>query len=375
MRTACLIASISLAAACGGSNAATQGSGGGSELAAPQWFQNRPKSSSSLFFVGDSAGASDEGSARDLAIQKALSELTNYCGATVKSTFNSLDREANGKSEQVVSLQVDVAGDEITVREAVVRQTVVGKDSSGLFAGYALVEWPRVQYEAVLAAQRERGKHALALFLKAEAAANENDSVAAREAWKEAKTTLGPQKSQVPLDHPTYKNTGLLWDAIVALGERLEASSKEKRGVFAVAVECVREGKPTSCNASRAGTLRQALAKTGKKVASEAVPSTVASSILSSENPTLDRSVRNAGYVIAIRYTADLQAVDGPFTFVRYGARGVVFDTASNRIVNVQEISPEKEGHPSFEGAMEKGWTTAEKKLVKWIEEQVPQIK
>lgn len=325
--------------------------------------------------MGDAAGASDESMARDLAIQKALADLTTYCGASVKSEFKSLEREANGRSEQVVSLQVDVAGDEITLREAVVRQTVVGKDSSGLYGAYALVEWPRVQYEAVLASQRERGNRALAQYLDADSAMKENDTVRAKQLWKEAKTTLGPQKSQVPLEHPQYKNTGLLWDAIVSLGERLDNSAKEKKNVYAVTVTCMREGKPSNCNASRVGTLRQALGKAGKKVATDAVPAATAVSILDSDNPALDKSVRNTGYVVAVRYTADLQAIDGPFTFVRYGARLVVFDVAAERVVETQEISPEKEGHPNFEGAMEKGFNTAEKKLVKWIEEKVPGIK
>ncbi len=378
MRTASPIASISCAlfflSACGGSSQATKGSSDG-ELARPAWFDNRPKSPSSLFFVGDAAGASDESTARDLAIQKALADLTNYCGASVKSEFKSSEREENGRSEQVVSLQVDVAGDEITVREAVVRQTVVGKDTSGLYAAYALIEWPRVQYEAVLASQRERGKRALDQYLEAHSAMKENDTPRAKQLWKEAKTTLGPQKSQVPLDHAEYKNTGLLWDAIVVLGEKLDASAKEKKNVYAVTVACMRDGKAAGCNASRVGTLKQAVAKTGKKVATDAVSAQTASSILDAENPELDRSVRNTGYVVAVRYKADLQAIDGPFTFVRYSASIVVFDVAANRVVEVQEISPEKEGHPTFDGAMEKGFNNAEKKLVKWIEDKLPSIK
>src|SRR5262249_53924061 len=156
--------------------------------------------------------------------------------------------------------------------------------------------------------------------------------------------------------------TSLLWDAMKALSDKIEGLEKERKVVYAVAVECVREGKPTSCNPSRAGALRAALSKVGRKVSAEAVPASIAHNILSSENPNADKAVRSAGFVVAARYTADLQGVDGPFTFVRYGARVVVYDTSTNRIVSEQELSPDKEGHPKgFDSAMEKGFNNAEK--------------
>lgn len=345
-------------------------------LSTPSWFQTPPKNNQkSLFFVGDANGAPDEATARDLAVNKALAQLTVYCGATIKSDSRSLERETNGQLEQVVSMTVDVAGDELTVKEAVVRNSVAGKNADGRYDAYALLEWPREQYDAVLRAQRARATRALDLFLRAESAERDLDLPKAKTDLKEAKAILGPMKSQVPLEHASYKNTSLLFDAMTALDERLRSTERERKGVFAVAVECVREGKPTDCHSSRAGALRQALSRTGRKVAAESIPASVAHDILSSENPNTDKAVRSAGFVVAVRYTADLQAIDGPFTFIRYGARGVLYDTSTNRIISVEEVTPTKEGHPTFEGAMEKGFSAAEKALTKWIEEEIPNLK
>src|SRR5215470_15926919 len=144
--TPCSLLMCLLAAACGssssqgrgpdtspGGQSGTKSSAGRSGFPAPPWFQSPPKSNTHLYFVGDATQASDEGSARDAAKNKALAELTTYCGAQIKSEGQSVEREANGKYEQVVSLTVDVAGDELTVREAVIKQTVVGKGSEGTF--------------------------------------------------------------------------------------------------------------------------------------------------------------------------------------------------------------------------------------------------
>jgi hypothetical protein len=364
-------------AACASSSQSGKGSQASNRtgVAAPAWFEKPPKNPRSLFFVGDASGLSDEAAARDAARNKALSELTNYCGASIKSVGSTNQQEINGKLESVVSLSVDVAGDEITVREAVVKEIVSGKGSDGTFDAFVLLEWPRGQYDAVLAAQKQRASRALAVFLEADSAAKNLETLTAKTKIKEAKAILGPMKSQVPLDHPDYKNSALLWDAISALADRLDNADKERKGVFAVAVECIREGKPTSCNPARAGTLRTAVAKTGRKISTESIPAEVTRGILSSENPSTDKAVRSAGFVVAVRYTADLQGTDGPFTFVRAGARGVVYDTSTNRVVSVQEIPAEKEGHPSFDGAMEKGFNNAEKQLLHWIEEQIPKIK
>src|SRR5688572_23984649 len=158
------LASLLMIAACGGGTKAAKGP--------PEWFHNPPKGGGTLYFVGDATGSPDEGTARELAIQKALSELTVYCGATIKSDFKSLEKEKNGEYEQEVSMTVDIAGEELTIREAVVKQTIVSETKSK-FDAWALVEWPRAQYDEVLRAQKARAMRALALFIEAETATDE----------------------------------------------------------------------------------------------------------------------------------------------------------------------------------------------------------
>ncbi|MBK6690163.1 MAG: hypothetical protein IPG45_37205 [Deltaproteobacteria bacterium] len=365
--------------ACGGSKSASQPAdnpaGNRSAFEAPKWFHDRPKGVRSLFFVGDATGAPDESTARELAVQKAMAELTVYCGASIKSDFSSVEREANGQQEQVVSLTVDIAGDELTIREAVVKKTVVGSGSDGTFDAYALVEWPTSQYELVLAGQREKGGRALALYLEAEQATEDNAVGQAKQKLKEAKALLGPMKAQVPLQHDKLKNSALLWDAVSALDERLKSKVDERKKVVAVAVLCQNEGKVGGCDSRWPGAVRQKVSGKGFKVASENISEGLASEILESGSPKTDASARSAGFVLAVRYEAKTTAVEDGFTFVHCGARGVLYDTDANRIVGVKEVKPEKGGHVHYSGARDKSCKLAEDQVSGWVEEQLGGLK
>jgi hypothetical protein len=374
-----LIAMLGLAA-CGGSKGKGSdpppASGDGRQaFAAPKWFHDRPKGVRTLFFVGDANGSPDEGTARELAVQKAMAELTIYCGASIKSDFKSTEVESNGKYEQSVSMVVDVAGDELTIREAVVKQTVVGAGSDGLFDGYALVEWPMTQYEEVLSGQRAKGMQALSLYQEAEKAVDDNAIGLAKQKVKEAKQLLGPMKAQVPLQHDKLKNTTLLYEAVAALDERLKSKVDERKKVVAVAVACVEEDKSAGCDSRWVGNVRQKVSGKAYKVATENISDSLTKEIIESGSPKTDASARSAGYVLAVRYEAKTLAVEDGFTFVNCGARGVLYDTDANRILAVKEVKPEKAGHVHFKGARDKSCKTAEDQVAAWIDEQLGALK
>jgi hypothetical protein len=355
--------------ACAGSQKARSGP------SAPAWFNSPPKGARSLFFVGSAAGAADEQMARDLAIQKALSELTVFCGANIKSDFKSHEEERNGQLTQSVELTVDIAGDELTIREAVVKSTETGAASDGTWDAYALVEWPKGQYEAVLASQRQRAEQALAAFLEAEAASKAMRLAEASTRLKEAKKILGPMKAQVPLDNERFRNSGLLWDAVEALKARLTSQEQERQKVFHVAVECSENGKAAECVEHRIGAIKAGVAKDGFLVSSAAVPSPLARQILASANPSGDAVLRSAGFVLAVHYNAKLSAQEDGFTFVHCGGRGVIYDTDADRIVQVHEVKPKKAGHVSFKGAAEKSCGEVEKALTEWLAKTLPTLK
>ncbi|MCA9550255.1 MAG: hypothetical protein KC933_09480 [Myxococcales bacterium] len=358
---------FALVAGCGGQKAR-------SGPAAPTWFNSPPKGARSLFFVGSASGAADEHMARDLAVQKALSELTVFCGAQIKSDFKSEEVERNGQLTQSVELTVDIAGDELTIREAVVKATESGPASDGGWDAYALVEWPKSQYEAVLASQRQRAERALAAFLEAEAASKAMRVAEASTRLKEAKKILGPMKAQVPLDSERFPNSGLLWDAVEALKVRLANQDKERRKVFHVAVECSEDGKPAPCAEHRVGAVKEEVSKDGFKVSSAAVSSDVARQILASANPAADAMVRSAGFVLAVHYDAKLTAKEDGFTFVHCGGRGVIYDTDADRIIQVSEVKPKKAGHVNFKGAQDKSCGEVEKALTGWLAKTLPTL-
>ncbi len=365
--TALALLALGLTAGCGTTKTARTGP------AAPKWFNSPPKAARSLYFVGSASGAFDEQTARELAVQKALSDLTVFCGAQIKSDFQSEEVERNGKLTQSVSLTVDIAGDELTIREAEIKASETGPGSDGTWDAYALIQWPKAQYEAVLASQRQRAERALAVFLEADAAAKRLQLAQAQDKLKEAKMILGPMKAQVPLKHGTFTNSGLLWDAVQALKARLAELDKERRRVFHVAVLCA--GQSTDCPSHRTGAVTSKVATLGFKVSATGVPPEVAGEIVTSSNPKQDASMRSAGFVLAVRYDGKLTAREDGFVFTHCGARGVVYDTDANRIVAVHEVKPMKAGHVHVKGALEKSCAKAEKNVMGWLDTTLPSFK
>lgn len=341
---------------------------------APKWFNNPPAPGRLLFFVGSTSNASDEQTARELAIQKALSELTVFCGANIKSDFVSEEVEKNGQLTQSVSLTVDIAGDELTIREAVVKETKIAVGPDGSWDAYALLQWPKAQYEAVLKNQRDRAERALALFNEADAAASAMQLAQAKSKLAEAKQILGPMKAQVPLRHSKFTNSALLWEAVAALKIRLTNLEKERRSVFHVAVVCEAQGK-SGCPSHRTGAVKQKVSSLGYRVSTERIDPAMALEVLGSNTPKADASLRSAGFLLAVQYQAKLTAKEDGFVFVHCGARGVVYDTDANRIADLHEVKPMKGGHVHFDGALEKGCAKAETALLQWMEQSLPSHK
>ncbi len=341
---------------------------------APKWFNNPPAPGRLLYFVGSASNAADEQMARELAIQKALSELTVFCGANIKSDFVSKEVEKNGQLTQSVSLTVDIAGDELTIREAVIKETKIEAATDGTWDAYALLQWPKAQYKAVLKNQRDRAERALVLFTEADDAANAMQLAQAKSKLSEAKQILGPMKAQVPLGHSKFTNSALLWEAVAALRVRLATLEKERRSVFHVAVLCEAEGK-SGCPSHRTGAVKQKVSSLGFRVSTDRVAKSVVGEVLASNTPKADASLRSAGFLLAVQYRAKLTAKEDGFVFVHCGVRGVVYDTDANRIADLHEVKPMKGGHVHFEGALEKGCAKAETALLQWMEQSLPSRK
>lgn len=340
---------------------------GGTAGPPPPWFSTPPSPTPrALYFVGDATASFDEASARDLAVQKALASLSQYCGAVVKSDFTSVERETNGVMEQQVELRVDIAGEELTLREAVVQETVVRKGTDG-FDAFALVRWPKARYAEVLAMQKARARRALTLFEAAETAFAGHRVGETRDKLAETRRVLGPARGQVALNDARFAHTGLLWDAVETLGEKLVAFEAQRRRVVAVGMHCTRNSNPRPCPAPRVGEVRSAVTTKGLEVSATALAPDLARRIAEANSPAVDADLRTAGYVLAVTYDGrDLGNQDG-FAFARCGARAVVYDTDGGRIVGTTEVPPQKGGHVHADGALAKGCGKAAEALGRWL--------
>lgn len=357
-----------------GASACETSSGARRAYPIPEWYNQPPTSGRFLYFLGSANGATDETMARELAVQKALGALTLYCGANITSEFSSKDIEHNGVSQQEVSATIDIAGDDVTIRQAVVKEVAIGAGSDGTYDAYALIEWPKSEYDLVLAGQRQRAERALGLFLEAESAAHNMRILEAENALSEAQSVLGPMKARISLSHPKYQNDVLLREAMEALEERLKAQKQARRQLIAVGMRCLRKERPMPCRA-RIGALRQKISEQGFKISTEPASPTLVESMLTFGKPPADTDLQAAGLIVAVEYRART-AKEGPFIYAWCRARGALFDTDTKRIVHTEEVKPNKDGHPrSAKKAIERSCRKVEAHLANWLEAILPAAK
>lgn len=335
---------------------------------APEWIAHPPAHTSRhLYFVGEATDAPTEGRARELALQAAIVALVQHCGATVTADFVVEQREENGVFESMVSQRVQVSNQEMSLREAVVEESLAQEGRRG-FDGFVRLRWPRAQYAAVLDAQRKTNHRALALYLEAESALDAAKVRLARTRIGESRAVLGAHPVRMPLSHERVSSVDLLVSALDTLEQRTLALAAARRRMVAVGVECRERGARVQCPSHRIGHVRQRVVKAGLEVSANALPSALVQSIAASASPQIQTDIRDSGWVLAVVYDADLLGTDGDFTFASCGARGVVYDTEGGQIVGLTEVKAQKGGHLHFAGAVEKGCTHAEGLVLTWLD-------
>ncbi|MEM7678148.1 MAG: hypothetical protein AAF449_19325 [Myxococcota bacterium] len=343
----------------------------GAQVAAPSWFTSPAKSDRQfLYFVGDASDASDESTARELAVQKALYELSVYCGADLTTDFKSVEIERNGELNQEVSLTVDVAGRDISIREATTDKWVVGRGKQG-FNAFVRLKWPVREYNNVRAAQRDSARVALDRLSAAEEAFEAHRWSESKRLVREAKQAIASVPNQIPLEDPKYPRSGLVFDGIRGLEQRLKEADDRRRRVIAVSISCTQNGADQPCASRWVGHIKQRITQAGMEIATAPVSPMAAKAILGAQTPTYDAGLRASRYVLAVKYAATHSGMQDGFAFARCGARGVMFDTEQNDVLQVGEVKPQKGGHVNFDGAVRKACEKAEAELVAWLEQNI----
>lgn len=333
--------------------------------APPSWFSTPPQKAKVLVFVDDATQQKDAEVARDLAVQKALFNLSLKVGAKIESKFESREAEKNGQGEQSVSLEMSIAGEDIAARGVTIRQvkTLTNGDT---FDAFAMVEWPKSEYEAVILAQKNSATRALKQYLAAkEALGQQRIPDAIRDAKDARKANPGVS---IRLDHADIPDTRVLAKAIDALAAKAKEVSAERAKVCSLGVICEKDGKSIPCDASRRGAMSTAITQANKKVSSSAMSDALTHKIINASNPELSASARNAGCLVAVQFRAELLERSKPFIFINYSARASIYDVDSGRITATHEISPTKMGHVKYKGAMKKGFDKAQAALAQKLQ-------
>lgn len=336
----------------------------------PSWFSQAPKSAKMLIFVGDATQQSDEGIARDMAIQKALFNLSLTVGASIESEFKSSESEVNGEGQQSVSLDMSIAGEEISVRGLSI-QKVITQESRGGIDAYAMIAWPKEEFQAIIRSQQAAGERALTLFLQAKEAVDARKIAAALRSIKDAQKAL--PGVQVSLNNASYPDSKILARALEALKSKAKDIAKERSKVCALGVICEKDGKRRRCKNTRKSAMSKSISQAGKKVAASSLSASLTQNILDAETPKLDDANRSAGCLVAVQFSAELLEKSHPFIFINYSARASVYDVASGRIISTHEVEPRKMGHVKYSGAMKKGFDRAQRELAKKLSQALKQ--
>lgn len=336
---------------------------GRSSAPPPSWWPSPPPSTEALYFAGDATGAGEEGLARDLAYQKALTQLSTYLGATITTDFRSLEATRGDVETQEVELAVSVSGSPRTLRRVRLEKIETRETGAG-FDAYALVAWPRAEYEAALAAEKNLAASALAHHGAAERAVEARDYAEARQRITAAREALKTVPGSIPLAHETVRDTAVLRTALDALEARVTADEGAQAKVCAVGLRCLKDGAPVACRGSRLGVVRDAVARSGRQLSAAGLPEALLGALLESGSVAAIDARSLGRCLVAVQLTSELIEADRQFTFVRTGARVVLYDSSAGKIVWSDEIAPSKVGHVSYDGAMNKGFDALEKSLV-----------
>jgi len=281
-------------------------------------------------------------------------------GVTVESACHDLVGEKNGQAVVEVECSTTVGGAVRTLRGLRLEEVKSGPSGDGHIRAYALLSWPRAEKAALLAADMARGKLALTSYEDAQRLAAAHDYQGARLAIDAARTAVGT--SDLPLDHPTLKSSKLLIVALDSLEKRLRSDQEALGKVCLVGIRCMKDGLEVPCRGSRIGVVRNAVSSGGRQLAPSGLPAPTLVALL--DAGAIANDVRQqAACLVGVQLTSDLIEAGKPFTFVKTGARAVVYDTGAGKIVWSEEITPEKMGHVSYDEAMNKGFDSIEKSL------------
>ncbi len=335
---------------------------------APLWYQQPPKHTAQyLYFIGDSTNQPDESTAREFAIQKALSALSQYCGAVIQTHFQSAESERNGKYNQMVSLTVDIAGEELTIREALVEQAMVRRGLNEDFDGFAMIRWPQQQYRAVLRRQQARARRGLEVYLQAQSHLAAHRLPEAKAKLDEAATLISSLRTEIALSHKKITHTGLLNDALNSLETRIIAIEGARQGVVAVGLACTEKRSSVLCPRHRIGHVREQVVSQGLEVTPTPVTPLLVQKLTKTSSSSVRPTLRDARYLLAVTYNSELAGEEDGFVFARCSARAALFDTDKGHIVDTAQVRPQKGGHIHFAGASAKGCDEAETNLTDWM--------
>lgn len=347
-----LLAVTVLCAACAGSVRAT--------TPAPAWYPRPPESASLLRFAGHASGAADERVARELAYQAALAELSVSLGAKIRTDFSGLSAEKDGTGTQEVALMVTVSGVARTLRGIRTEAIECRRRDDG-FEAYALISWPKAERQALESSERSQAQLAVARYQAAESAHTARDFDRAEQELAEARNLLGSVVGPVVIEHREFQDSASLRAALDSLASRIAADRVGQAKVCAVGLRCTKDGAPVPCRTSRIGVVRGAVARAGLQLAAEGVPDALLTALLEARAIPAEEARKRAGCLVAVDLGAELLEEGKPFTFVRTGARTVLYDSALGKVSWSDEIPPSKVGHVSYDGAMNKGFDGLEK--------------
>ena len=339
----------------------------------PSWIDVPPRhTADTLYFVGTASGADSVEKARGQAVLKAEAEVVAYFGQRVHSELLSKEVERNGVYRGDVSLIIRVDGEEVRLQRVQVEGLFDEPSRSAGFDAYALVSYPRTEYERVLAERRKTAQaladRALALFRDGQALHDAGHPADAEDRFQRAVEALRGVTVPVELADRTVTSTVVLARELEAALATTRHSGAAAQRTVALAVVTAWTGVPEGPGSvgddvrtqlGRDVTARGLTAGAGK------IEDAVARAVLSGDIAAASRAgaATGAAWLLLVQFDCAITSELYGQIFAEASGRYELVEAASGRRVASGDLPVAKGGHVRRRDACMKAIDPARKAL------------